>query len=57
MLKLLKIAPRIWVDEKNVVYKKKGHTRVEASDGRILRAPRLGEKIFLDGQGNGLLFT
>ncbi len=57
MLKLLRINPRTWIDKHNVVYKKKNSTRVDTSDGRTLRAPRRGEKIFLDGRGNGLLFT
>jgi len=57
MLKVWKLNRKTWVDEKNIVYKKKGHTRIETSDGRTLRSPRLGEKIFLDGQGNGFLFA
>jgi hypothetical protein len=57
MLRIFKIAPRKWMDEHKIVYQRKGHTRIEASDGRVLCAPRPGEKIFVDGKGNGFLFA
>ena len=55
--RVFKIAPRQWMDEHKVVYLRKGHTRIEASDGRVLCSPRPGEKIFVDGKGNGILFA
>jgi hypothetical protein len=57
MLKILKISPKIWIDEYNVIYKKISSTAFRTSEGRTLRAPRPGEKIFLDGRGNGILFS
>lgn len=57
MLKIFKIAPRKWMDEQKVVYRRTGHTRIEASDGRVLCSPRPGERIFVDGRGNGFLFA
>ncbi|MFA5351808.1 MAG: hypothetical protein WC304_00845 [Candidatus Gracilibacteria bacterium] len=57
MPKIYKLTSRIWVDEYNVIYRKKGHREVVTSDGRVLKSPRVGEKIFLDGRGNGYLFA
>ncbi|MFH0834665.1 MAG: hypothetical protein V2A63_04770 [Patescibacteria group bacterium] len=57
MRKIFKIAPRKWIDDQRVVYRRTGHTRIVASDGRVLCSPRPGEKIFVDGLGNGLLFV
>lgn len=57
MQKIWKINRRLWVDEANIIYRRITRTRVEASDGRVLAAPRAGEDIFLDGRGNGYLFA
>ncbi|MDD3067127.1 MAG: hypothetical protein PHO48_04850 [Candidatus Gracilibacteria bacterium] len=57
MPKIYKLTSRIWIDEYNVIYRKKGHREVVTSDGRVLKSPRVGEKIFLDGRGNGYLFA
>ena len=55
-IKIFKIGSHTWRDERNVFYKKRNRREVVTSDGRVLRTPQAGEKIFVDGCGNGFIF-
>ena len=57
MLHISRTGPATWIDECARLYTQLAPTYISVSDGRVLRAPRAGESIFVDGQGNGYLFA
>lgn len=57
MLKIFKTSRETWRDENLVDYRRLNSQEIAASDGRVLRAPNKKEIIYLDGIGNGFIFS